>query len=229
MSILENLGLIQEEIELSCQSCGRNSKEVLLMPVVKTIDEQRIIEVFKAGYSIIGENRVQEVIKKEEKLQPYPHQVHLIGHLQTNKVKDILGHITCLQSLDSLKLAEKLQNRLDFLNLDCLKVLIEVNTSGESAKSGINPDYALQFLEDLQKYPKLQIEGFMTIGALEGGESKTRECFKNLRIIRDKAAQKFPKLNLSTLSMGMSGDFSIAIQEGSNLVRVGTRIFGMRN
>ena len=228
MTVLDNLEFIQEEIIKSCQKIARDSKEILLMPVVKTVEEERIIEAIKAGYPIIGENRVQEVLKKEEKLKLYPHEVHLIGHLQSNKVKDILGHITCLQSLDSLKLAEKLDLRLNSLNQN-LRVLIEVNTSLEESKSGISPNYALQFLEDLEKYPRLKIEGFMTIGALNGGEDKTRECFKTLRTIRDKAASKFPNLDLKTLSMGMSGDFKIAIEEGSNLLRLGSIIFGMRS
>ena len=147
MSVLKNLESILETIEKTAQKAGRNKNEIMLLPVVKTVEPQRIIEAIKAGFPIIGENRVQEVLKKEEELKNYPHQVHLIGHLQTNKVKDILGHISCLQSLDSLKLAEKLENRLSFLNSD-LPVLVEVNTSFEEAKSVINPDYALEFLEE---------------------------------------------------------------------------------
>lgn len=227
--ILQNLNSIQSRIAAACEKAGRSPEEVKLLLAVKTVPPEKINWAIEEGYPLIGENKVQEIKDKYEALKVIPHQTHFIGHLQTNKIKEILRYgVDCVQTLDRLKLAEKVQKRLEFEG-KTLDVLIQVNTSGEESKFGIAPDAAIPFVKEAAAFDRINIRGFMTIGLFSAEWEKVRQCFKLLREIRDRAAAlQIPNTDLKELSMGMSGDMEIAIEEGATLIRVGTAIFGKR-
>lgn len=227
--IAARLAAIQSQINTIAQRCGRNPQHITLMPVSKTIAPDHIRHAIAAGYPLLGENKVQEIQSKAAALADMPHQVHLIGHLQTNKVKDVIGRVSCVQSVDSLKLAEKLQQRLAFVDSE-LDILIQVNTSGEASKSGIAPEQALNLIEQILPLERLHIKGFMTIGANSDDEQAIRACFRRLRDIQQSAQERYgAHSDFAVLSMGMSGDMAIAIEEGSTLLRIGSAIFGARD
>ena len=195
----------------------------------KTVDADRIKVALRSGQHLIGENKVQEVKDKYEALKEVPHESHFIGHLQTNKIKEILRcEVACVQSVDRLKLAEKLQQRL-MLEDRQLDVLIQVNTSEEESKFGVHPDEALALVRAVAGLDRLHIKGLMTIGLFSAEEQKVRACFRRLKNIQQQVeALHLPGVEMQTLSMGMSGDLEIAIAEGATIVRVGTDIFGKR-
>lgn len=195
------------------------------MAVTKQVALDKILEAIEAGVKEIGENRVQEAEKKFDAL-PKDVQRHLVGHLQTNKVKKALELFDLIQSLDSLKLAQEIDRRSTMI----VPVLIEVNTSGEVAKSGVRPEETLEFLRKLSEMEHIKILGLMTVGPLSVDQTVIRNSFKTLRGLYEQAGS----LNLSCcqmkhLSMGMSSDFEIALEEGANMLRIGTAIFGPRN
>lgn len=228
-TITERLNTIQNQINQIALNCGRNPQDITLMPVSKTIAPEQIREALSAGYTMLGENKVQEIQQKAPSLADIPHQVHLIGHLQTNKVKDIIGLVSCVQSVDSLKLAEKLEQRLTFCE-QSLDILIQVNTSGESSKTGIAPEQALALIAAIAPFEHLRIKGLMTIATNTSEESAIRHCFRQLRKLQQQAQDQYGNIsNFSVLSMGMSADMAIAIEEGSTLLRIGSAIFGARN
>lgn len=229
MSVRENLVQLQAEIARVARVCGRDPAEITLMPVTKTQPPEAIREAIACGYGLIGENRVQEIRAKEAALADMPHQVHLIGQLQTNKVKEVIGRVSCVQSLDREKLALKLQERLEFVDQH-LDVLIQVNTSGEVSKSGVSPEAVMALIENVLSLDRLRIRGLMTIGTLTDEEAEIRRCFRQLVGIQREAQARFAdKANFDVLSMGMSGDWPLAVAEGATLIRVGGAIFGSRN
>lgn len=227
--ILQNLNTIGERIRNACEKAGRSPEEVKLLLAVKTVTPEKIITAVEAGFPIIGENKVQEIKAKYEALEETPHETHFIGHLQTNKIKEILRYgVDCIQTVDRLKLAEKLQRRLEFED-KTMDVLIQVNTSGEESKFGVSPAHAIPFLKEVVAFDRIFIRGFMTIGLFSAEWEKVRLCFRLLREIRDEAAGlNLPRTDLKELSMGMSGDLEIAIEEGATMIRVGTAVFGER-
>ena len=228
-SILENLKLILTRIENACLKSNRNPAEVRLLLATKTVSAVNIKIALEAGQTLIAENKVQEVKEKYEALKSVPHESHFIGHLQSNKIKDLLKcEISCIQSLDRLDLAQKLHQRLLFEN-KIIDVLIQVNTSNEESKFGVHPDQAIELIQQVSKLETLKIKGLMTIGLFSSETEKVRKCFQVLKNIQKEVmALNIPNVDMKELSMGMSGDLEIAIEEGATIVRVGTAIFGKR-
>jgi len=227
--ILRNIAAIQERINNACITNNRDPNEVKLLLATKTVPAERIKLALQAGQTLIAENKVQELREKYEALKEVPHTNHFIGHLQTNKVKDILKYnVACIQSLDRLELAEKLHQRLQFEN-KTMEVLIQVNTSYEESKFGVNPDRASELVAQVSQLNTLKIKGVMTIGLFSAEAEKVRRCFRLLKTTQQQIiAQKIPDVAMEELSMGMSGDLETAIAEGATIVRVGTAIFGQR-
>lgn len=227
--ILHNLTLIHERIKKACEKAGRNTDEVKLLLATKTVSADRIKIALENGQTLIAENKVQELKEKYEDLKNTPHENHFIGHLQTNKIKDILKYgVTCIQSLDRLELAEKLHQKLLAENRT-MDVLIQVNTSNEESKFGVDPDEAIELTRKVSHYSTLKIKGLMTIGLFSAETGKVRACFKILKKLqKDIITENIPNVEMKELSMGMSGDLETAIEEGATIVRVGTAVFGTR-
>ncbi|HMR20176.1 MAG TPA: YggS family pyridoxal phosphate-dependent enzyme [Sphingobacterium sp.] len=227
--ILKNTLAIQERIYKSCKKSGRDTNEVKLLLATKTVPAERIKIALQAGYTLIAENKVQELKEKYEALKDIPHTNHFIGHVQTNKIKDLLKcDVACIQSLDRLDLAQKLHQRLQFENRN-IDVLIQVNTSGEESKFGVHPDSAIELVKKVAELRTLKIKGLMTIGLFSAEAEKVRTCFRLLRDIQQEViALGIPHVAMEELSMGMSGDLETAIEEGATIIRVGTAIFGKR-
>ncbi|WP_330746825.1 YggS family pyridoxal phosphate-dependent enzyme [Chryseobacterium sp. CP-77] len=227
--ILHNLTLINERIRKACEQSGRNIDDVRLLLATKTVSADRIKITLENGQELIAENKVQELKEKYEDLKDIPHENHFIGHLQTNKIKDILKYdVTCVQSLDRLELAEKLHQRLLAENRT-MDVLIQVNTSNEESKFGVNPDQAIELTRKISNYSTLKIKGLMTIGLFSAETEKVRACFKILKKLQqDIITENIPNVEMKELSMGMSSDLETAIEEGATIVRVGTAVFGAR-
>ncbi len=227
--ILDNLTTITNRIKNACENSGRNLDEVKLLLATKTVPAERIKIALHAGHTLIAENKVQELKEKYEALREVPHSNHFIGHLQSNKIKEILRYdVTCVQSLDRIDLAEKLHQRLVAENKS-IEVLIQVNTSGEESKFGVHPDNAIDLVKQVAQLGTLKIKGLMTIGLLSAENEAVRKCFRLLKDIQQKvSALNIPNVEMKELSMGMSGDMEIAIEEGATIVRVGTAIFGKR-
>jgi len=223
----QNLEILKTRIDYACTKAGRPSHRITLIAVTKTVPVETIELALDAGIKTIGENRVQEA---QEKFSLIGNKVewHLIGHLQTNKVKKALEIFSMIQSIDSLHLAAEIEKRANALN-KTVPVLIEVNTSQEATKFGVNPNELYGLIKDMLPLSHLQISGLMTIGpglAIEDKE-KSRPCFRLLYELRQKSETEFG-IKLPYLSMGMTSDFEVAIEEGSNMIRIGTAIFGQR-
>ncbi|PIQ25092.1 YggS family pyridoxal phosphate-dependent enzyme [bacterium (Candidatus Blackallbacteria) CG17_big_fil_post_rev_8_21_14_2_50_48_46] len=226
--IAENIQAVRARMQAACERVGRAPDAVQLMLVTKTVAVERIRAALACGEFLLGENKVQEALPKAEALHESPAIWHFIGHLQTNKVKDVLRFARLVQSVDRLDLAQKLNQRLAAENRK-LEILIQVNTSYEESKFGVAPDQALELIQRVAELPHLQIRGLMTIGLFSEQEAPVRDCFKRLRNLQAEAQiLNLPGTDWETLSMGMSGDFEWAIEEGATLVRVGSRIFGAR-
>jgi pyridoxal phosphate enzyme (YggS family) len=231
MSIARNLANINERIAAAARRIGRSPEEITLMAVSKTHPPERIREAYAAGHRIFGENRVQEYAQKHEALADLSGaEFHLIGHLQSNKAKGAVELFTAVDSVDSLRLADRLNQAALRLNKR-LPVLIEINVGGEMQKSGA-PPCSPELEELLQAAPALEaleFRGLMTVPPYTEDPEGARPYFRMLHDIRrDLAARKSPGIGLDVLSMGMSHDFEVAIEEGSTFVRVGTAIFGTR-
>ena len=231
MSIEENIARVQEKLERAAQKAGRRPQDIVLMAVTKTFPPERIREAYAAGLRLFGENRVQEFAGKAEALRDVKDtEWHLIGHLQTNKVAKAAELFGAVDSVDSLRLAEKLSAAAEKMAKN-LRVLIEINVGGEAAKSGLAADSSEMddILTTAPKWKQLQIMGLMTVPPFAEDPEDTRRYFRQLRELRDRiAARKLPGISMETLSMGMSHDFEVAIEEGSTCVRVGSAIFGER-
>lgn len=227
--IVHNIAVIKERIKQACLKSGRAENEVRLLLATKTVDAVRIKIALETGESLIAENKVQEVKEKYEELRLLAHESHFIGHLQTNKIKDILKYgVSCVQSLDRMDLAEKLHDRLTSEG-KTMDVLIQVNTSNEESKFGVHPDMAIALIKSVAALDTLHIKGLMTIGLFSTESEKVRECFRVLKEIQKEAiALNISGVEMKELSMGMSGDLEVAIEEGATIVRVGTAIFGKR-
>ncbi len=227
--IIDNIAQIRKRISKASLGAGRNPEEVKLLLATKTVSAQNIKIALEAGERLIGENKAQELKSKYDDLLGVPHQKHFIGHLQTNKIKELLRYdVTCIQSIDRLDLAEKLQARLQLEKKE-MDVLIQVNTSNEESKFGVAPDGAIELTKQVSELPNIHIKGLMTIGLFSAEEAKVRVCFKLLKDLQQQiSALNLPGVEMRELSMGMSHDLEFAIEEGSTLVRVGTAIFGQR-
>ena len=224
--IIANLAAIQARINAACAACGREPDEVRLLPVSKTVPAERLHFAYDAGIRLLGENKVQEAYDKWQALAALEGlQWAVIGHLQSNKVKYVARFAAEFQALDSLEIAEALDRRLqqEGRNLD---VFIQINTSDEPQKYGMTPDAADAFIRALPAYSALRPRGLMTLALFSDDHEAVRRCFVRLRELRDRLQQQNPAV--AELSMGMSGDFELAIAEGATTVRVGQAIFGAR-
>lgn len=226
---VHNLATVQSRITSACQSVGRDASSVRLLPVSKTITEATIRLSYAAGCRVLGENKVQEAYRKWEALADLPGlQWSVIGHLQTNKAKLVAQFASEFQALDSLRLAKALDRHLQAEGRS-LDVFVQVNTSGEASKFGLAPENVAAFLREMPSFSALRVRGLMTLALLSGESERVRQCFARLRQLRDQSRQDAPAgISLDELSMGMSGDFEIAIQEGATVVRVGQAIYGAR-
>ena len=231
MSIPENIASIRDRIAAAACRAGRQPEDIALMAVSKTFPAERIREAYDAGLRMFGENRVQEFAGKANALRDLDSaEWHLIGHLQTNKATKAVELFAAVDSVDSLRLAQKLNASAQQLGKK-LKVLIEINVGGEAAKSGVAPE-SLELEELLSAAPELEyleFRGLMTIPPFNDDPREARPYFRKLRDLRDQIARRLPGFNMRELSMGMSHDFEVAIEEGSTCVRVGTAIFGERS
>lgn len=226
--IISNLKEVHDRIEAACKLSGRNPLDVQLLLATKTVPADKIRIAIEAGENLIGENKMQELRDKDPGLKELNVERHFIGHLQTNKIKDVLKYVSCIQSLDRLNLAQELDKQLqkERRNLD---VFIQVNTSFEESKFGLKPDEVISFIREMNHYGTLKIKGLMTIGLLDVEKEKMQPSLRLLREIRDEIYKaKIEGISELKLSMGMSQDLELAIAEGSNMVRIGTSIFGNR-
>lgn len=228
MNLKQRIHRVKENINQACAHCGRSPNEVQLVMVSKTVETPQIREALTSGTFLLGENKAQELSHKAAELADTPARWHFIGHLQSNKIKDVLPWVEMIHSVDRLSLAKKISQKLQEQQRS-MPILIQVNTSYEDSKSGILPEQALELIQRVSELPALQIKGLMTIGLWGGTETDTRDCFKRLKELQQQAQDlTLPNSELSELSMGMSGDYLWAIEEGATLVRVGSAIFGSR-
>lgn len=226
--ISENIENIRKNIDAACKRSGRDPKDVLLLAVSKTVDVDRIKVAVDCGLNILGENRVQEIM---EKYEPMGENVkwHLIGHLQTNKVKYIIDKVELIHSVESIKLAEEINKQAKKHNL-VMDVLVEVNMADEESKFGVKPEETEGFIRELALMDNIRVRGLMTVAPnVENGE-ENRVYFRNMKqLLVDINAKNINNINMDILSMGMTGDYETAVEEGATIVRVGTGIFGKRD
>ncbi len=226
MSVRENLRHISGRIEAAARRAGLNPEQVKIVAVTKRMPVERIREVLDAGITDLGENRVQELTDKVEQLPPQT-RWHLIGHLQTNKVKSVVGRVELLHSLDRWKLALEVNHRAGEQGV-IVPALIQVNVSGEKTKFGIRTSELMDFLAALQELRHVKVKGLMTIAPDVENPEEARPIFRELRLLARRGNEKLPGAGLELLSMGMTNDFEVAVEEGANLIRLGTAIFGAR-
>ena len=227
--VLSGLKTIHARIKNACEKAARAENEVKLLLATKTVPAEKIRFAINAGETLIGENHVQEYAEKYEALKDLDCERHFIGHLQTNKIKDVLKYVSCIQSVDSINLAEKLDYRLQQEGKS-INIYVQVNTSFEESKFGVEPDNAFNLIKRINQLDSLKIKGLMTIGLLSEDETMVKKSYRLLREIRDRAiAEALLPADCKELSMGMSHDLDWAIAEGATMVRVGTAIFGKRN
>ena len=224
-NIVSNIHSIRKRILNACKNANRNPLEVKLLLATKTVTAQNIAIALHAGETLIGENKIQELKDKFETLKSIPHQSHFIGHLQSNKIKKVIKYANCIQTVDRLSLAEKLQKRLEYENKS-IDIFLQFNTSNEESKFGMQPEHAIAFAQQVKKLDRLNIKGLMTIGLFSAETEKVRKCFRILKNIQTELLET--GIAATELSMGMSGDLEIAIEEGATIIRVGTAIFGKR-
>ncbi len=226
--IKENVDRIRYEIGDTCAKIGRDANEVMLMGVSKTKTAQDVEAAIKAGITLFGENRVQELQQKAEMFQKYNVPCHIIGQLQTNKVKYLPPLTNCIQSVDSVKLAKEIDKQYTKFN-SVADVLVEVNIGYEDSKSGIDILNAYEFIHEISELKGLHIKGLMCVPPICEGDMVRKYFAQMYQLFVDIQSKKVDNVNMDILSMGMSDDFKYAIMEGSNLVRVGSSIFGRRN
>ncbi len=224
----ENLENVEKNITLACEKAGRARQEVTLIAVSKTKPVSMLQEVYQAGIREFGENKVQELSEKQPSL-PQDIHWHMIGHLQRNKVKYIVGTVSLIHSVDSLRLAEEISSQAVKKSL-CQDILVEVNIAQEESKFGISKEETFQLVENISKLPNIHICGLMTIAPFVENPEENRIYFRKMRDLSvDIAHKNIDNVDMDILSMGMTGDYMVAIEEGATMVRVGTGIFGERN
>ncbi|MBE7031056.1 MAG: YggS family pyridoxal phosphate-dependent enzyme [Ruminococcaceae bacterium] len=223
MSIADNLARVQENIARACARSGRSVDDITLLPVTKTRSVEEIREVMAAGYTALGENRVQELMEKYDALAGA--QWHLIGHLQTNKIKYIVDKVSLIHSVDSLHLAEQINAEAAKRGVSA-NVLLEVNISGEESKYGMQAGDIDRILDAAEEFSNLKVKGLMTMAPIWANEYEIRTVFSKLyQIYIDISTKKYNNSNMEYLSMGMSNDYEIAAEEGANVLRVGRAVF----
>ena len=226
--IQENIKLVEENIKKACEKVGRDVNEVTLIAVSKTKPYTAIEEALPTGVRDYGENKVQELCDKYEIL-PKDIKWHMIGHLQRNKVKYLVGKVFLIHSVDSIRLAEQIEK--EYAKADEIaNILIEVNMAQEESKFGITSEETEQLVREIAKFPHIRIKGLMTIAPYTNNPESNRVYFRNMKKLSvDIENKNIDNVSMSVLSMGMTGDYQVAVEEGATLVRVGTGIFGERN
>ena len=226
--IQENIKLVEENIKKACEKVGRDVNEVTLIAVSKTKPYTAIEEALPTGVKDYGENKVQELCDKYEIL-PKDIKWHMIGHLQRNKVKYLVGKASRIHSVDSIRLAEQIEK--EYAKADEIaNILIEVNMAQEESKFGITSEETEQLVREIAKFPHIRIKGLMTIAPYTDNPESNRVYFRNMKKLSvDIENKNIDNVSMSVLSMGMTGDYQVAVEEGATLVRVGTGIFGERN
>ena len=223
-----NLAHIRERIARAAEEVGRRAEDITLLAVTKTVPAELINHAISLGVTAIGENRVQEYLSKQEELETQNCEVHIIGHLQTNKVKYIVDKVDMIQSVDSVRLASEI-SRLAIAAGRVIDVLVEVNIGGEESKSGVKPEKTAEFIEEISKFNGISVKGLMTIPPICDIIGKTEEFFCAMnQLFIDIAAKKIDNVDMKHLSMGMSSDYYEAVKHGATIVRVGTSLFGKR-
>lgn len=226
--IRENLAAVHRRIDAACEAAGRPTSDVRLLLATKTVEPARVRVAIEAGETLVAENRVQEVRPKFEALADLDYERHFIGHLQSNKINALVPYVSCIQSLDRLSLARKLQNRLEREG-ETREVLLQVNTSAEESKSGLDPGELEGFAREISRMDALRIRGLMTIGLFTEDLELARPSLRRLYELRDQIRElNLDGVGMDELSMGMSGDLEVAIDEGATIVRVGSAVFGSR-
>lgn len=226
--IARNLEAIRRNIKIAAEKSGRSEKDILLLGVTKTIDTDRINYLIDLGVNELGENRVQELLSKYDTIGQRA-QWHLIGRLQTNKVKYIIDKVKLIHSVDSLKLLEEIHKRAKAHNIN-MDILIEVNVGNEETKGGVNYDDAGDFVDRASEFDNITVKGFMTVAPFVENPEENRNYFKKMKkLFVDNSAKMNHNISMEYLSMGMTNDYQVAIEEGANIVRIGTGIFGKRN
>jgi len=225
MTVRENLQLVRERIEKAAQRAGRKPEEIILVAVTKTVEIPRILEAIEAGVTHLGENRVQEAHGKIKEIGARV-TWHMIGHLQTNKARQAVELFQLIHSVDSLKLARELSRKAEARKRR-VDVLIQINVAGEASKSGFPVGGIEENIREIGMLPGLAVKGLMTIPPLAEDPGQARPYFKKLREISE-GLRNIPQVEMKFLSMGMTNDFEIAVEEGANMVRIGTAIFGSR-
>ena len=223
-AVLERLAVIRQKIAAACKDCGRNEADVTLMAVTKTVSPELINLAVDAGVTTLGENRVQEYLSKRDAYRADA-EVQFIGHLQTNKVKQIIDKVTLIHSVDSLHLAEAISKAAEKQGI-VMPVLLEVNIGGEASKSGVSPDELPALLDAVQKLPAVRADGLMTIPPPMTDEAEQIRVFTQMKQLFDSLRQSVP---MQVLSMGMSGDYEAAVRCGATIVRIGSALFGARS
>lgn len=226
--LAENYRQVLKNIQDACQAVGRDPKEVTLVAVSKTKPVEMLQQVYDAGARVFGENKVQEIMDKYDHL-PGDIRWQMIGHLQRNKVKYIVDKVDMIHSVDSYRLAQTIETEAAKKNVT-VSVLLEVNVAEEESKFGLKMDEVLPFVQQISELPHVQVKGLMTIAPFVSNPEDNREIFRKLKKLSvDIEAKNINNTTMSVLSMGMTGDYMVAVQEGATMVRVGTGIFGERN
>ncbi len=225
--IQENLKEVRERIAAACARCGRDPGEVTLIAVSKTKPLEDLQAAFDCGCRVFGENKVQEILQKEPEM-PEDACFHMIGHLQRNKVRQVLRHVSMIHSVDSLRLAQQIGQDAEKEGLD-MDILLEVNVAGEESKYGFAPEEVMEAAVQISSIPRVHIRGLMTIAPFVSNSEDNRVIFEKLyKLSVDIKSKNIDNVAMSVLSMGMTGDYEVAIEEGATMVRVGTGIFGAR-
>lgn len=223
----DNIEVIRKRVAAAAVRSGRKPEDITIIAVTKTVDTDRITKAIDCGLTELGENRVQELCDKYNIIDKKC-SWHLIGHLQTNKVKYIMDKVSLIHSLDRLELAREIQNRAQKLER-IAEVLVQVNIAEEESKFGMCKEQVMEFIKTVSIFPNIRIKGLMTIAPLAENPEDIRWVFREAKkLLIDIKAENIDNISMDYLSMGMSGDFETAIEEGSNVVRVGTAIFGKR-
>lgn len=224
----ENFQSVEARIQAACDRAGRSRKEVTLIAVSKTKPVEMLQTIYDAGSRDFGENKVQEMCDKIE-LLPADIRWHMIGHLQTNKVKYIVGRVSLIHSVDSLHLAQEIEKQAAKLDV-IVPILVEVNIAEEESKFGIHKEETISLVREVATLPHIRIQGLMTIAPYVENPEDNRACFRGIKQLSvDIARENIDNVSMDCLSMGMTGDYEVAIEEGATMVRVGTGIFGERN
>lgn len=226
--VTENYRRVKQQVEETAARCGRRPEDITLIAVSKTKPLEDIEELIRIGVEDFGENKVQELCDKYERVSN-PVRFHQIGHLQTNKVKYVVDKACLIHSVDSIKLAKEIQKEAAKRQITA-QILVEVNVAEEESKFGLHTSEVVQFLEEIADYPNVHVNGLMTIAPFVQNPEDNRKYFHTLKQLSlDIISKNIDNISMNVLSMGMTNDYKVAIEEGATMVRVGTAIFGTRN